>query len=120
MPTTRTVVPASPEAGLTMREAAKAGTAVTSCKPSDKRKSTSEPASRLPIDHPCLRTPAPRDVVDSILRHLGMSPTLTNEPAARLERNRSRVPMTPNLGRSGDRRPTWAPHPLRAAEIADG
>jgi hypothetical protein len=45
-----------------MREAAKAGAAVTSCKPSDRRKSTSEPASRLPIDHPCLCTPAPREL----------------------------------------------------------
>ena len=59
-PTTRTVVPATAAAGPTVREAATAGAAVTSCKPSDRTKSTSEPASRLPIDHLCLGTSTPR------------------------------------------------------------
>ena len=62
-PTTRTVVPATAAAGPTVREAATAGAAVTSCRPSDRTKSTSEPASRLPIDHPCLGTSTPQNEI---------------------------------------------------------
>ena len=102
-PSTRTVVPATPEAGLTLREAARAGAAVTSCKPSDRTKSTSQPAIRPPIDRPCLGNPGSHESLIYLLDRVGhtlVSPAQNTGARAVRDAENSRRPDLEMIRRS--------------------
>jgi hypothetical protein len=109
-PSTRTVVPATPEAGLTLREAARTGAAVTSCKPSDRTKSTSQPAIRPPIDRPCLGNPCSHESFIYLLDRVGHTLLSSAQNTGASDDRTRRTPDLPDL---------WVIRQLRASAPAN-